>query len=205
MDFYILSPAENWEKDKNFTRTREYPDYLTNWGDTIIMLYLLYSTLLAIRIFYLEYRRKTGDIGKATMHFSENGVKWYYFPAQILFELAAVFALLITILYYGLMDGGDNDILSIHPHVINSKFFGSIFCLNLKNLTLLFLAVVIFLELVFNRIPCRLFHFIISMFVALMYVLGSWIGYKMNPARNGAYPGIVDWSDNQVISFKNKL
>ena len=125
VDFYILSPAENWEEDKNFTRTREYPDYLTNWGDTIIMLYLLYSTPLAIRIFYLEYRRKTGDIGTATMDFSQNGVKWYYFPAQILFELAAVFALLITILYYGLMGGGDNDILNIHPHVINSKFFGS--------------------------------------------------------------------------------
>ena len=210
VDFYILSPAENWEEDKNFTRTREYPDYLTNWGDTIIMLYLLYSTLLAIRIFYLEYRRKTGDIGTVTMGFLENGVKWYYFPAQILFELAAVFALLITILYYGLMGGGNNDILDIHPHVINSKFFSSeggpsrtCFCLNLLNLTLLFSAVVIFLELAFNRIPFRFFHFIISMCVALMYVLGSWIGYKMNPARNGAYPGIVDWSDNQGISFKS--
>lgn len=30
-----------------------------------------------------------------------------------------------------------------------------------------------------------------------MYVLGNWIGYKMNPARNAAYPAIVDWSDNQ--------
>ena len=74
------------------------------------------------------------------------------------------------------------------------------FCLNLLNL--LFQAVVIFLEVAFNRIPFRFFHFTISMSVALMYVLGSWIGYKMNPARNGAYPGIVDWSDNQGISFK---
>ena len=58
------------------------------------------------------------------MGYSENGVKWYYFPAQILLEIAAVFALLITILYFGLMGGGNmNEILNVHPHVINSKFF----------------------------------------------------------------------------------
>ena len=71
-------------------------------------------------------------------------------------------------------------------------------------LNLLFQAVVIFLEVTFNQIPFRFFHFVISMSVALMYVLGSWIGYKMNPARNGAYPGIVDWSDNQGISSKSE-
>ena len=124
VDFYILSPAEKWEKNKNYTRTREYPDYLTNWGDTLIMLYLLYSTLLAVRIFYLESRKVSGDIGKATRGFSELGIKWYYFPAQILLEIASVLALLITILYFGLIGGGDlTDILNVHPHIINSKFF----------------------------------------------------------------------------------
>ena len=130
VDFYILSPAEKWEEDKNYTRTREYPDYLTNWGDTLIMLYLLYSTLLAVRIFYLEARKVSGDIGKATIGYSEHGIKWYYFPAQILFEIAANLALLITILYFGLIGGGDlTDILNIHPHIINCKL-----CWNNQNL-----------------------------------------------------------------------
>ena len=130
VDFYILSPAEKWEEDKNYTRTREYPDYLTNWGDTLIMLYLLYSTLLAVRIFYLESRKVSGDIGKATRGFLETEIKWYYFPAQILLEIAAVLALLITILYFGLIGGGDlTDILNVHPHIINCKF-----CLTFQNL-----------------------------------------------------------------------
>ena len=82
VDFYILSPAKNWEQDKNFTRTREYPDYLTNWGDTLIMIYMLYSTLLAIRIFYLESRKISGDIGKATMgrDGTENDRSWGFSP-----------------------------------------------------------------------------------------------------------------------------
>lgn len=183
IDFHILAPAEKWELDKNYTRTREYPDYLTNWGDTLVMLYLLYSTVLAIRIFYLESRVSSGDTGKATMSFaSGNGVKWYYFPAQILFEIAATTAILITILYFGIMGGGDmSDILAVHSHIMNT--------------------VVIFLELLFNRIPFRFFHFLFTMSVALMYVLGNWIGYKMDPARNGTYSNIMDWSDNQAGFF----
>ena len=83
----------------------------------------MYSTLLAIRLFYLESRKSSGDIGQATLAFASNKIKWYYFPAQILLEIAATFALLITILYFGLMGGGDlTDILNIHPHIMNSKF-----------------------------------------------------------------------------------
>ena len=196
VDFHILAPAAKWELNKNYTRTREYSDYLTNWGDTLIMLYLLYSTFLAIRLFYLKSRKDFGDIGDATMAFGERRLKWYYFPAQILLEIAANLALLITILYFGLMGGGDlTDILNIHPHIMNCKF-------NEKGIFrftgIQFSAVVIIFELAYNRIPFRFFHFIFPMLVALMYTLGNWIGYKMNPARNGVYPGIVDWSDNQA-------
>ena len=66
-----------------------------------------------------------------------------------------------------------------------------------KSTKIVFEAVVVCLEVAFNRIPFRFFHFIFPVSVALMYTLGNWIGYKMNPARNGVYPGIVDWSDNQ--------
>ena len=83
----------------------------------------MYSTLLAIRLFYLDSRKSSGDIGQATMAFASGKIKWYYFPAQILLEIAATFALLITILYFGLMGGGNlSDILNIHPHIMNSKF-----------------------------------------------------------------------------------
>ena len=52
------------------------------------------------------------------------------------------------------------------------------------------------LELIFNNIPYRFFHCLISIFVSLIYILGNYIGFKMDPARNGTYKTIIDWTDN---------
>ena len=46
IDIYFLLPTERRDKDPTYIRHREYSDYLTNWGDTLIFLYLIYSTLL---------------------------------------------------------------------------------------------------------------------------------------------------------------
>ena len=43
---HIIEPAEKQELDANYTRFREYPDYMTNWGDTLVFLYLLFSTVV---------------------------------------------------------------------------------------------------------------------------------------------------------------
>ena len=108
---------ENYNKKKEenatYVRFREYPDYLTNWGDTMIMLYLTYSTILAILLFC---QTKSTDSSKS------GPIKWYYLPAQILFEVAANHAIMITILYFVLLGGGDmTDHLNIHAHVMNGK------------------------------------------------------------------------------------
>ena len=107
---------EKLEQDANYTRVREYSDYMTNWGDTMIMLYLTYSTILAILLFC---RDKSTDTST-----SKGGpVKWYYLPAQILFEVATIHAFLITILYFVLLGGGDlTDHMNVHAHIMNSKF-----------------------------------------------------------------------------------
>ena len=79
----------------------------------MIMLYLTYSTILAILLFC---KTKSTDRSKS------GPVKWYYLPAQILFQIAANHAIMITILYFVLLGGGDmTDHLNIHAHVMNSK------------------------------------------------------------------------------------
>ena len=46
INFYIIKPAAKREEDPTYVRHREYSDYLTNWGDTLVFLYLFYSTLV---------------------------------------------------------------------------------------------------------------------------------------------------------------
>lgn len=174
IQFYIIRPAEKREVNESYIRVREYPDYMTNWGDTMIMLYLTYSTILAIWLF--SRTETTNSFSRASPF------KWYYYPAQILFQVASNHAFLITILYFVLLGGGDlTDHLNVHAHVMNT--------------------VIICLEVLFNNIPFRFFHFLISIFVSLIYILGNYIGFKMNPARNGTYPTIIDWTDNDAGFF----
>ena len=46
IDFYLIIPAQKIELEQNYTRNREYSDYMTNWGDTLMFLYLFFSTLV---------------------------------------------------------------------------------------------------------------------------------------------------------------
>ena len=78
------------------------------------MLYLTYSTILAVWLFC-----RSGTTSKSRA----GPFQWYYLPAQILFEVAANHAVMITILYFVLLGGGDmTDHLNVHAHVMNSKF-----------------------------------------------------------------------------------
>ena len=45
VDFYVISPEEKLKDNANYTRYREYSDYLTNWGETLVFLYLFFSTI----------------------------------------------------------------------------------------------------------------------------------------------------------------
>ena len=46
IDFYILAPSKKRQADPSYVRHREYSDYLTNWGDTLVFLYLFYATFI---------------------------------------------------------------------------------------------------------------------------------------------------------------
>jgi len=113
---YVENCCKKREVNESYIRVREYPDYMTNWGDTMIMLYLTYSTILAIWLF--SRTETTNSFSRASQF------KWYYYPAQILFQVASNHAFLITILYFVLLGGGDlTDHLNVHAHVMNSKLF----------------------------------------------------------------------------------
>ena len=127
IDIYILLPAGRREEDPLYVRHREYSDYLTNWGDTLIFLYLLYSTLLVFHgtwsiqrlihcsVFYIE--RKYGTLPGG------NVAKWFHYIAQVLFEISLSFAVVITLLYF-IFFGNEwdgTDATNIHPHVMNGK------------------------------------------------------------------------------------
>ena len=58
--------------------------------------------------------------------------------------------------------------------------------------------IVIGLELVFNRIPFRLVHFIYPIITGLIYILANYIGFLINDKRNGTYSSIIDWNDNDA-------
>ena len=57
------------------------------------------------------------------------------------------------------------------------------------------------IELVFNNIPVRFFHFLYTSFVVLLYILGNFLGFLSNPERNGTYSAFIDWTDNDAGFF----
>ena len=57
------------------------------------------------------------------------------------------------------------------------------------------------IELCFNNIPIRFFHFLFPNFVVLLYILGNYLGFLSNPARNATYEAFIDWTDNDAGFF----
>ena len=118
---------------------------------------------------------------------------WHY-GVQILMEMASSWSILVTVLYFVFL--GDNfdgsDAKDVHAHVMNGKSLFINFCKRFN------LVVVIGLEFIFNRIPVRLLHFVYTVLVGLMYILGNYIGYLMNPKRNATYSDFIDWTDNDA-------
>lgn len=92
----------------NAANSREYPDYLTNWMDTVILLHLLYSTILVLC--------------NVSWDKLDDPAPWYYYPSQLFFNIALVGSTLITAVYFALLySGGKLDIGSIHGHIMNGN------------------------------------------------------------------------------------
>ena len=98
-----------WEFGQiNSDNAREYPDYLTNWNDTIVFMYLFLSTttiLLNIN------GRRLGE-----------EAPWYYYSVQVLFELAAPTSVLVSAIYWTLLSSGNFSAGNVHAHIMNGVF-----------------------------------------------------------------------------------
>ena len=71
----------------------------------------------------------------------------------------------------------------------------------------LILVVVMGLELIFNRLPIRLFHFIFPVCYGLMFVLANYLSHMVKRGRTADltikdhHEEIVDWKDNKGEGF----
>ena len=108
-DFHTNYPENrNYPAGRFSNGTREYSDYLTNWNDTIVMLYLGYSMIL---IFSNLSWSKVDD-----------PAPWFYYISQLLYQFALVNSTLIIIVTYILLPHiADNATGHIHAHIMDGK------------------------------------------------------------------------------------
>ena len=64
------------------------------------------------------------------------------------------------------------------------------------------------LELIFNRLPIRLFHFIFPVCYGLMFILANYLSHLVKRGKETTdlviqdyHPEIVDWKDNKGKDF----
>ena len=96
----------NWHPGILPNDTRKYPDYLTNWNDTQVMIYLTYSVILVV--FNLSWSK---------VH---DPAPWYYYISQALYQIAVVNSTLITIVSFTLLPPRF-DTGAIHAHIMGGK------------------------------------------------------------------------------------
>jgi len=107
-----------WEFDQiNADNVREYPDYLTNWNDTIVFMYLFLSS--GTILLNINGQRLTEE------------APWYYYSVQVLFELAAPTSVLVSAIYWTLLASGTNySAGNVHAHIMNVVVINLDFFLN---------------------------------------------------------------------------
>ena len=49
-------------------------------------------------------------------------------------------------------------------------------------------------ELCTNRIQFRLFHFLYTIIIGLLYVMGNYVAFLTDPKRNKAHEMFIDWA-----------
>merc|ERR1712039_659120 len=90
-----------------------YSDYLTNWGDTIILIYLIFTLGVIFHEFLRKKDENQNEISKQDetdnlMTYYEEPAPWYYYVCQLLYEIAFSAALFITSQYYAGLKFNDN-------------------------------------------------------------------------------------------------
>jgi len=158
---------------------KKYTDFLTNWNDTIILMYLLYSLIIVAT----NYGWKS---------LSEKA-PWYYYIVQLGQEIALVTAVFVTFFFWFLLGKTHEFALyiklpeSIHAHAMNT--------------------VVMCLDFFLTAIPFRALHVVYIWATACIYMLNTYIVAQIDTERDRIYPFLVwttskerlmrgDWTDN---------
>ena len=72
-----------------------YSDYLTNWNDTIVLLYFVLSSICVLAHCYT---------GKWDEKYLDEPAPWYYYFVQLLHEIAAIQSTMVTFLYWAFIN-----------------------------------------------------------------------------------------------------
>jgi len=175
IDFHIVQTLRHRENDTNYTRVRQFSDYMTNWTDSLIAVYLFYSTMVVILVYNTE--RKYGTLPGG------NPAKWYHYIVQFLFEITTgICGLTSFIFWFWEFEHAEinfHAVLDIHAYLMP--------------------MIVILVELCTNRIPFRLFHFLFTIIVGLLFIMGNYLGFIIDPKRNGSHSNFIDWSHSEAI------
>lgn len=172
VDFHVVQPRRERENDANYTRVRMFSDSMTNWTDSLIAVYLVYSTFIVILVYNTE--RKYGTLPGG------NPAKWYHYIVQLLFQVAVVFTSLTSIIFW---------VWEFHLAVENMSFYAI-----LDIHAYLMPMIVMAFELCTNRIHFRLFHFLYTIIIGLLYVMGNYVAFLTDPKRNKAHEMFIDWA-----------
>ncbi|XP_070570428.1 protein rolling stone-like [Ptychodera flava] len=174
--------------------------FLTNWGFILVTLYLFVAATGTMYRYFI-YRRAPPTTSSATDYeaadetspLTESGMArcletpWYFKLSWLLFNVSALTALVITLVYWPALSGSNTGIpfaLDFHIHALNS--------------------VVIVLELLFASMPIRYLHVFYVIALGIVYILATVIAYYTgwkNPfdGESYVYP-FLDYSEKPGLA-----
>ena len=97
----------------DITYRNEYYDMVESWSDTIILMYLIYSLIIACVIFCIENRYGSLPNG--------DPARWYHYFALVLFEICFSFSIVVSIYRLWLIGIPAWNLWNVHLYLINCK------------------------------------------------------------------------------------
>ncbi|KAK3102035.1 hypothetical protein FSP39_008269 [Pinctada imbricata] len=145
--------------------------YLTDWCYFVLTVATLVD---AVSVVYVLVRRK--DISKGECE----TMSWYLQVNWVLFNVANSSALLVSLLYWGLIYGPNENMtaVNIETHALNSVY--------------------VIINVLVTAVPIRLYHFFHGVIYAITYVLFTLIYYLAGGTNEDGKPYVystIDWRD----------
>ena len=91
----------------------EYYDMVESWSDTIILIYLIYSLIIACVIFCIENRYGSLPNG--------DPARWYHYFTLVLFEISFSFSIVMSIYRLWLIGLPAWNLWNVHWYLMNRK------------------------------------------------------------------------------------